>query len=148
MAYGGRIPDSSFSATSSYDYAWLPKYGRLHGPRRGWTPKPPNNMPNEYLQIDLGGEYWVCGVATQGEGSHILPDEWTTKFKLNLSLTNRNWKFYQWNGSDKVGPVFSASNDQYQISCAYRFYRKNELIPKTKTTNITQYHLTHLPDVD
>ena len=104
-AYGGRIPDSSFSATSSYDYVWLPKYGRLHGPRRGWTPQPLDNMPNEYLQIDLGGEYWVCGVATQGEGSASSPDEWTTKFKLNLSVNNSNWNIYHWNGSDKVGPV-------------------------------------------
>ena len=63
-------------------------------------------MPNEYLQIDLGGEYWICGVATQGEGSASSPDEWTTKFKLNLSVnTDSNWNIYQWNGSDKVGPV-------------------------------------------
>ena len=79
-AYGGRIPDSSFSATSSYDYVWLPKYGRLHGPRRGWTPQPLDNMPNEYLQIDLGGGVlglW-CGYP-RGKVVLVRPDEWTHK---------------------------------------------------------------------
>ena len=64
--------------------------------------KTKNNITNEYLQIDLGGVYWVCGVATQGRS---VDDEWTTKYKINLSMNNITWNIYQWNGSDKVGPV-------------------------------------------
>ena len=99
---GGRIPDSSFSATSSYSSDYLPKYGRLYRPFYGWLAKTRNNIPNEYLQIDLGGVYWVCGVATQGR---FWGGEWTTKYKISLSMSNITWNIYQWNGSDKVGPV-------------------------------------------
>ena len=103
-AYGGRIPNSSFSASSKFGVTFLPEDGRLHSPRGGWAAA--RFSPVEYLQIDLGDEYWVCGVATQGEGRYTSdPDSWTTKYKLNLSVDNSNWKIYQWNGSDKVGPV-------------------------------------------
>ena len=97
-AYGGRIPDVSFSATSYWHNSNLPKHGRLNAPHLGWAAKTPNNMPNEYLQIDLGGMYWVCGVATQGNRGV----EWTTKYKISLSLDNITWNIYQWNSSDKV----------------------------------------------
>ena len=99
-AYGGRLSDSSFSATSLYSNNHLPKYGRLNFPQDGWLAKTRNNIPNEHLQIDLGGVYWVCGVATQGEGS--WGDEWPTKFKLSLSTNNSTWNIYQKSGSDKV----------------------------------------------
>ena len=59
-------------------------------------------MPNTYLQIDLGGVYWVCGVATQGSRPGYY---WTTKYKICLSMDSITWHIYQWNGSDKVGPV-------------------------------------------
>ena len=88
-AYGGRIPNSSFSASSSFGFIWLPEDGRLHGPRGGWAARYRSYL--EYLQIDLGGEYWVCGVATQGGGSDTSNrDRWITDYKLNLSVDNSN----------------------------------------------------------
>ena len=98
--YGGGIPDSSFSATSTVNNIFLPKYGRLNGPHGSWILG--IISPNQYLQIDLGGVYWVCGLATQGSGFN---DYWITKYKISLSMDNITWKIYQWNGSDKVGPV-------------------------------------------
>ena len=100
--YGGRIPDSSFSATSSNSSDFLPKHGRLNGPNFGWLIEIKNNIPNEYLQIELGGVYWVCGLATQGSS---LGGFWITKYKISLSMDSITWNIYQWNGSDKVGPV-------------------------------------------
>ena len=74
-AYGGRIPSSSFSASSKFGVTFLPEDGRLHSPRGGWAAA--RFSPVEYLQIDLGDEYWVCGVATQGEGRYTSdPDSW------------------------------------------------------------------------
>ena len=64
-------------------------------------------MPNDYLQIDLGALYWVCGVATQGEHDNGN-NEWTTKYKISLSMNNIIWDIYQWHGSDKVGPEYIA----------------------------------------
>ena len=101
VSYGGKIPDSSFSATSIYNSKFLPKYGRLNHNQQGWAPNKTNNMSNEYLQIDLGALHWVCGVATQGDNG-IGKDEWTTKYKISLSLDDMTWNIYQWNGSDKV----------------------------------------------
>ena len=98
--YGGGIPDSSFSATSTLLGIFLPKYGRLNDPRGSWIPG--TNSSNQYLQIDLGGVYWVCGLATQGSRFN---DFWITKYKISLSMDDITWKIYQWNGSDKVGPV-------------------------------------------
>ena len=101
--------DISQEYTSACASDYLPKFGRLqdgphrlYGPYLGWLAKTKNNIPNEYLQIDLGGVYWVCGVATQGR---FLGYEWTTKYKISLSMNNITWNIYQWNGSDKVGPV-------------------------------------------
>ena len=99
VMYGGRIPDSSFSA-SKVDGYFLPQHGRLNGPHRGWMPG--NLVLNHHLQIDLGGVYWVCGLATQGSR---FDHYWITKYKISLSMDNITWKIYQWNGSDKVGPV-------------------------------------------
>ena len=101
-ACGGRIPDSSFSATSHFRNLSLPKYGRLSAPRHGWEASTPINMPNEYLQIDLGGVYWVCSVTTQGR---FDANEWTTKYKISLSLDDSIWNIYQRNLSDIVKPI-------------------------------------------
>ena len=105
-AYNGCIPNSSFSATSLYGYGTdgtvlLAEYGRLNSPQEGWAPKTETNMPEEYLQIDLGALHWVCGVATQGDNG-FGNNEWTTKYKISLSMNNVTWNIYQWNGSDKV----------------------------------------------
>ena len=101
-AYGGRIPNFSFTASSSYDDRYSASHGRLNTHSPGWGAKTNYNVPNEYLQIDLGGLCSVCGVATQG--CRTL-DEWTTKFKISLSMNNITWNIYQWNGLEKVCPV-------------------------------------------
>ena len=98
-AYGGRIADSRFSASSIDSNFYSAKNGRLNGRQSGWAPKTPYE---EYLEIDLGGVFWVCGVATQGS---YAAGQWMTKYKINLSINYVNWNIYQQNGSDKVGPV-------------------------------------------
>ena len=103
-AYNGSISNSSFSATSLYSSGstlLLAEYGRLNSPQEGWAPKTKTGMPKEYLQIDFGALHWVCGVATQGDNG-FGDKEWTTKYKISLSMNNVTWNIYQWNGSDKV----------------------------------------------
>ena len=98
VARTGTIPDSSFSASSRFNSVYAAKYGRLNGVK-SWAPRG-NNNANDYLQIDLLFEYVICAVATQGNPRDY---EWTTKYKLRLSLDNANFVTYQENSADKVG---------------------------------------------
>ena len=98
VARTGTIPDSSFFASSNFNSVYAAKYGRLNGVK-SWAPFG-NNNANDYLQIDLLFEYVICAVATQGDPR---TNEWTTKYKLRLSLDNASFITYQENSTDKVG---------------------------------------------
>ena len=83
-----KIPDHRFSASSYRDGNESFK-GRLNG-ASAWVSNT-NNNAGDYLQIDLGSVYFVCGVATQGNGG---AGEWTTKYKIKTSLNNAVWTLY------------------------------------------------------
>ena len=93
------FPDNSFSAWSSSSSNVASK-GRLNG-AGAWSPSG-NNNPNDYLQINLQYEFFICAVATQGKSTE---DHWTTKYKLRLSLNSVDWVTYKENGTDKVGRI-------------------------------------------
>ncbi|XP_048583976.1 uncharacterized protein LOC5501433 isoform X1 [Nematostella vectensis] len=85
-----RILDHRFTATSHFSDRYLPYFGRLRF-KKCWAPKT-NNGP-DYLQVDLGSLYRICGVATQGSP---INDEWTTKYQLSFSRDNVAWfDFYE-----------------------------------------------------
>ena len=86
------IYNQRFSASSSRNTA---SNGRLNG-ASAWISSSNNN---EYLQIDLGSVYVVCAVATQGNPS---ADDWTKTYKIETSLDNVNWQWYQENNTVKV----------------------------------------------
>ena len=93
LANGGKIPDSSFSASSH-----LPSYGWLNGNRRGWAPRT-NSNPADSLQIDLLYEYVICAVATQGANGI---NEWTKNYEIQLSVDGTTMVTYQENNADRV----------------------------------------------
>ena len=99
LATGGAIPDSSFSASSHFDCRYQPSYARLNGSNRGWAPETTTN-PADFLQVDLLYEYIICAVATQGANG---VDEWTKKYKIQLSLNGITFFTYKENNIDKVG---------------------------------------------
>ena len=103
MASGGRIPDDSFSASSIFAPKYAAKYGRLNG-TKAWEPKTTTD-PDDYLQIDLLYEYVICAVATQGNPPSQSPtaQEWTTEYKLRLSLNGTTFFAYKENKNEKVG---------------------------------------------
>jgi len=90
------IPDQRFSASSSRSGS-NPFNGRLKG-GSAWIPGS-NSNSNDYLQIDLGSVYFVCGVATQGNPN---VDDWTKTYKIGTSLDNVNWKMYAEDDVEKV----------------------------------------------
>ena len=91
------ISDQRFSASSSLS-GRSPSDGRLKG-TNAWIPA--NNDNNDFLQIDLGSRYFVCGVATQGNPN---ANDWTKTYKIKTSLDNVWRTFYSEGGSEKVHP--------------------------------------------
>ena len=89
------IYNQRFSASSSRS-SNPASNGRLNG-GSAWIPNSNNN--NDYLRIDLGSVYVVCAVATQGNPS---ADDWTETYKIETSLDNVNWQWYQENNAVKV----------------------------------------------
>ena len=77
-------------ASSTYSDYYLPSYARLHGDRGdGWCALD-DDPPNDWLQIDFGKIFEVCGVATQGTSY-----EWIIEFKLSFSFSGDNWESYK-----------------------------------------------------
>ena len=104
MASRDIVPDSSFSATSEFNDYLAAYNGRLNGDK-SWAPQG-NGDPNDYLQIDLGYKFIICAVATQGNPALESPaQEWTTKYKIQLSLDGTTFDTYKENNTDKVGII-------------------------------------------
>ena len=108
MASRDTVPDSSFSATSEYSNIYKASKGRLNG-THAWEPNG-NGDPNDYLQIDLGYEFIICAVATQGNGKVHGTNEWTTKYKIQLSLDGTIFVTYKENNVEKVGIISLLEN--------------------------------------
>ena len=91
------LPDACFSASTEGEDLEAFR-GRLNA-LRGWSPRK-NNRLDDYLQIDLQYEFLICAIATQGRSTS---NDWTTKYKLQLSLDGSTFVTYQENDVDKVG---------------------------------------------
>ena len=112
LASDGTIPDSSFSASSYYSAGYIPSNGRLNGNSLSWAPTT-NYDPSDYLQIDLLYEYVICGVATQGANGI---NEWTTKYKIRLSMDGTTMVTYQENNVERVSLYKSLVNIHVHIT--------------------------------
>ncbi|XP_022806638.1 uncharacterized protein LOC111343721 [Stylophora pistillata] len=99
----GKIPDSSFTASSHFSVVYAAKNGRLNN-SRAWGSKD-NVDVDDYLQIDLLYEYIICAIATQGNPkSNSDAQDWTTYYKIGLSLNDTTFYTYKENNNVKVFP--------------------------------------------
>ena len=99
------ISDQRFSASSYYSDLFIsfsPSDGRLKG-SNVWIPAT-NHNNRDFLQIDLGSLYFVCGVATQGRTTQV---QWTKTYKIETSLDNVMWTFFSEGGSQRYIPFYS-----------------------------------------
>ena len=89
--------------TASTRYSGHPAYhGRLHYPNSAWCAKD-SAEDEDWLQIDLGTTYEICGAATQGTGNPKY-NEYVMKFKLSYSSDGSSWTMYTGTGgSETVG---------------------------------------------
>ena len=89
------ISDNQITATSYLGDIFLPAYGRLYDNRGdGWCAFLPS-ASNDWLQVDLGKTFLVCGVATQGDAEYDLVISWVTAFKLSYSSAGNTWTTYK-----------------------------------------------------
>ena len=79
------------TASSEYNSDYQAAYGRLNGNRGdGWCTL--NCCGNqEWLQVDLGKTFEICGAATQGD---IVNQGGVTEFKLSYSDEGSTWTTY------------------------------------------------------
>ena len=103
------IPSHRLSASSSL-VGFEPDKARLHGDG-AWSPRDRTNL-DDFLQVDLQYEFFICAVATQG---YPLTSSsfWTTKYKLLFSVNGIDWLTYKENGADKVGIATCLSEIRY-----------------------------------
>ena len=62
-----------------------------------------SNYQNEWIQVDLGSEYWINAVSLQGRGDC---EQWVKKFRIRYSLTDehnlRNLDVFEGNSDNKT----------------------------------------------
>ena len=102
VADHANFPDHRMTATSFYDERFAPYNGRLYG-EDCWQPRTPGTY--DYLQLDLGAEYFICAIATQGNGRSNLR-EWTTQYKIVTSSDNFMSNAYEEDGSFRASGSF------------------------------------------
>ena len=98
MADRNRIPDAKLTASTIYSSSFQSFFGRLHETRgsNGWCPKTTSDR-RDFLQVDMGNVFSVCGVATQGKSG-----EWSTSYKIQFSSDGATWNPYRENNEEKV----------------------------------------------
>ena len=99
------ISDAQISASSQFSGHHAAVQGRLHYKARGvkqggWSAHV--NTLSQWLQVDLGAEISVGGIATQGRNQNF--EQWVTAYKLEYSNDKISFLYYKDPGSsaDKV----------------------------------------------
>ena len=93
----GEIFDGSITA-SSEENDTPAKNGRLdYSAGKSWCAGTQDNNP--FLQIDLGTNFVLCAVATQGNSQ---AEEWVETYQLQTSNDGLNWKDYEEEGQVRV----------------------------------------------
>lgn len=131
VARKSSIPDARMTASTYHSSSYYPYYGRLHGSRGHgtWCTKTTTDR-TDYLQVDMGKEYSVCAVATQG---HNSGNHWVTNYKLRFSSNAITWNTYNGNNMERV---FPGNQDQNTVV-------KHSLRHKVKARFVRFYPVSH-----
>ncbi len=113
------IADWQITASSEYGHNYAAMQGRLHfqadaGKVGSWSAL--INDVNQWLQIDLIGQYIVTRVATQGRDDL---DQWVKTYKLEYGDDGNNFQLYREQGRStyKVKINFINFSIYYSFSC-------------------------------
>ena len=91
---GGDIPDSSLSASSYQSDNKAPRYARLGGGKK-WASVADDSDP--WIQVDLGSNYIVTGLLTQGNGNSgdNVYKYWVALIRVQVGFTEGNLIFIE-----------------------------------------------------
>ena len=95
------IPDSQMTS-STHSPHFHPYNGRLHLPGTSWCAKTAAGN-QDWLKVDLGTTFQICGFATQGLDPRN-PDDyiaWVRDFRMYYSIDGHRWTIYR----DQAGAV-------------------------------------------
>ena len=99
----GAIPDEKINASSEYNHtSHVARHARLRSTAGAWVAGISNGTNgSQWLQIDLGSQHQVSGVATQGKGAD---NQFVSSYNLQYSNDEVNFHFYkeQEEASNKV----------------------------------------------
>ena len=134
------IRNHSLSATSSR-VGFEADKARLHGDG-AWSPSDDVNS-NDFLQVDLQYEFYICAVATQG---YPLTSRsfWTTKYKLLFSVNAKDWLTYKENGKDKVCIAITTSLNPFLSGRIGRYSHQSNTILLSASTVKSPYFMIRL----
>ncbi|EDO45100.1 predicted protein [Nematostella vectensis] len=101
---------------ASVDYLTA-RHGRLHN-KRAWCPNTKDS--EDWLQVDLGTAYFVCGVVTQGKEMRV--NEWVYNYTITWSVDGVTWR----NASSSYGllPQVFQGNKDGSSEVQNKFYGK------------------------
>ena len=91
-----RIVILDYQMTSSTHSLFPPYDGRLHLPGTSWCAQSAAGN-QDWLKVDLGRTFEICGVATQGldPGNQYNYHAWVKDFKLHYSFDGNGWTIYR-----------------------------------------------------
>lgn len=95
----GRITNNQITASTYYNSAYYPYYGRLTREFDGWRPK--HAQPNSWIQIEMTKAMNISGVMTRGGGHY---SQWITAFKIQYGNSTNALKTIQDEYGDKLFP--------------------------------------------
>ena len=93
------IPDAQITASSNYP-SFYPHKGRLNGDS-GWCQRP-FEIPDNYIQVDMGARRAVCGVATKGTAQGKVQGSFIESYTLSFSTDGTSWTTYKEENVEKV----------------------------------------------
>ncbi|XP_073254002.1 retinoschisin-like [Porites lutea] len=103
----GKIKNQSITASSYYPQ-YPPWAARLRsGIAKGWYAFPYDPLP--WIQVDLGKQTWLKGVATQGK----MFSMYVTSYKLAYSQDQVTWFYYR--GDSDNDKVLNGNKDPYRV---------------------------------
>ena len=91
----GAISDVQITSSSQWSNKHAAQNARLNFKKQGaWGWVTPTNNYEQWLQVDLGSNKTVTGVATQGSPDNLY-DNWVTKYRLQCSDDGVTFRIYK-----------------------------------------------------
>ena len=135
-ARNGKIPNSAFTAASSWNSDYQAHFARLHITSGGWCSASGSPL-SDYLQIDLGTVKIVTGVAIQGQGGIGNGVHYITQFNIKYSTDHLHWHYYTGIGSN--AHVFGGVRRQQRYETRVNWFQRTmarylRIIPTARST--------------